>query len=299
MKHLFTIFISLVCVSAFNCQVENSLLWSIKGKGLKKTSYLYGTFHVQDERVFFRIDEINEKLDDCKFMAGELNHQEEMADPMALLGQIQMKDSTLTDFYSAEEYEYVKAQLEKKLGMMAFMADKLKPFYTMTMLMEDNGTNLQKDSLQESPNFSEILDDKIQSSARSKGLEVFGLETAEDALLAIDQISLKKQANLLIETLKEMEANPQDDQMEKMVEIYINEDLNAMLGMYNKLSMGSAFEQHLIVHRNSNFVDELIKLMKEKPTFCAVGALHLPGERGMIKMLQEMGYSVEPVYSEK
>lgn len=35
--------------------------------------------------------------------------------------------------------------------------------------------------------------------------------------------------------------------------------------------------------------------MKAAPTFVAVGALHLPGEKGLLNLLKKQGYTVEPV----
>ncbi len=36
-------------------------------------------------------------------------------------------------------------------------------------------------------------------------------------------------------------------------------------------------------------------MTKEKPCFIAVGALHLPGENGVLELLKKEGYSVKPV----
>mgnify|MGYP006319358759 CR=1 FL=1 len=36
-------------------------------------------------------------------------------------------------------------------------------------------------------------------------------------------------------------------------------------------------------------------IMKAHPTFFAVGAGHLPGDKGLLKLLREAGYTVEAV----
>jgi uncharacterized protein YbaP (TraB family) len=42
-------------------------------------------------------------------------------------------------------------------------------------------------------------------------------------------------------------------------------------------------------------MQKLPEIMKEKSSFIAVGALHLAGEEGLLNLLKEAGYTVEPV----
>ena len=53
-------------------------------------------------------------------------------------------------------------------------------------------------------------------------------------------------------------------------------------------------EERLIYGRNDNWMKLMPSIMAEKPTFFAVGALHLVGERGMLTQLQKAGYTVTP-----
>ena len=46
---------------------------------------------------------------------------------------------------------------------------------------------------------------------------------------------------------------------------------------------------------NGNWMKQMPEIMKQKPTFFAVGAGHLPGERGLISLLRKAGYTVEGV----
>nr|WP_303207085.1 TraB/GumN family protein [Bacteroides oleiciplenus] len=53
--------------------------------------------------------------------------------------------------------------------------------------------------------------------------------------------------------------------------------------------------QVLLKARNMNWIGKLTGLIKDKPTFIAVGVRHLPGENGLIALLQKEGYKVDPV----
>lgn len=51
----------------------NSLLWRITGNGLKRPSYLYGTIHITDERVFQLGDSLYAAIENAEGLAIEVN----------------------------------------------------------------------------------------------------------------------------------------------------------------------------------------------------------------------------------
>ncbi len=51
----------------------------------------------------------------------------------------------------------------------------------------------------------------------------------------------------------------------------------------------------LLYQRNINWVNKLKDLLANNTLVIAVGAGHLPGERGVINLLKKAGYKVEPV----
>ncbi|MDB5032884.1 MAG: TraB/GumN family protein [Chlorobi bacterium] len=53
-------------------KADRSLLWEISGKGLAHPSYLYGTFHVEDKRVFDFTDSVLLKFHECTAFASEI-----------------------------------------------------------------------------------------------------------------------------------------------------------------------------------------------------------------------------------
>ncbi len=59
--------------------------------------------------------------------------------------------------------------------------------------------------------------------------------------------------------------------------------------------MFTEYENDLIVQRNKNWIPVIEETTKLKPTFFAVGAAHLAGEEGVIKLLRKKGYKVEAV----
>jgi len=60
--------------------------------------------------------------------------------------------------------------------------------------------------------------------------------------------------------------------------------------------VASEFRRRLIIDRNQRMAERLEPIMARQPTFIAVGAMHLPGERGVLALLAARGYRVTAVY---
>ena len=97
---------------------------------------------------------------------------------------------------------------------------------------------------------------------------------------------------LILPTLEEAKK-----EFQEMITIYQNKDIEGMLKMMsdsdNKIT--SENQDILLNDRNKNWIPIMVKTMKDKPTFFGVGAGHLAGEEGVIKLLRKKGYKVEAV----
>ena len=52
---------------------SKTLLWRISGSGLQKPSYLYGTMHLKDRRLFFFGDSVYKSLEASEGFAMEID----------------------------------------------------------------------------------------------------------------------------------------------------------------------------------------------------------------------------------
>jgi len=57
----------------------------------------------------------------------------------------------------------------------------------------------------------------------------------------------------------------------------------------------SYFIEQGIEARNHRMLESLLPLLAESPVFVAVGALHLPGEKGLVSLLRKNGYILKPL----
>ena len=84
--------------------------------------------------------------------------------------------------------------------------------------------------------------------------------------------------------------------MKEMFDAYKKQDLKKLEDLMVETDAGMAgFTDLLLYHRNQNGVKRLKTLMLEKSLVIAVGAGHLPGEKGVINLLRKEGYTVTPV----
>ena len=81
------------------------------------------------------------------------------------------------------------------------------------------------------------------------------------------------------------------DEMTKMVEMYKQQDIDAMSKMLQSEDESdlAGYENMLVNSRNRNWIPLMGKAMKEKSLFFAVGAGHLGGKNGVVHLLRKEG----------
>jgi uncharacterized protein YbaP (TraB family) len=113
----------------------------------------------------------------------------------------------------------------------------------------------------------------------------------------LDSIPYKLQAKQLVSYIDSANKGAEEDkQLKEMFKAYKNQDLKKLeeLMVETDAAMAS-FTDILLYHRNRNWVNKLKTLLPGKSLLIAVGAGHLPGEKGMINLLRKEGYTVTPV----
>jgi uncharacterized protein YbaP (TraB family) len=80
-----------------------------------------------------------------------------------------------------------------------------------------------------------------------------------------------------------------------LTELYRKQDLAGLWELMLKDTEPDEIET-LIFGRNRNWVVQMKDLMPAAPTMFVVGAGHLPGDQGLIKLLEAEGYKLEPVW---
>jgi len=262
----------------------NSLLWEISGKDLTTSSYLYGTIHVIPKKDFILTDLLKNRFAQTQQLALEVDMDNMLSMISALPEMFMDDDMTLEDLLTEEEYNRVDAHFANKgMGGLS-MFNRMKPILVSSMMMEQGPTSEDMTSYE-----MELMD-----MAKDRQMAVHGLETAAFQMGVLDSIPYKAQAKMLVQSLDEQADG--GAMYDEMVELYKNQDLKGLQAAVAAESEGvENFDHALLYIRNHNWIPVIAEMAKEKPTFFAVGAAHLPGEEGVIRLLQKAGYRVVPL----
>lgn len=273
-------------------EVENSLLWEISGKGLKGTSYLFGTIHMIDKKDFVLTESTTKSLSAAKQVAFEID-MDDMSDIsklMPMMMQAFMQDGvTLKDLLEDEEYKVVENHF-KELGLPMMMLDRLKPMFLSALASPDAL------SIGGNPDSAQIVsyEMELMELAEEQSKPVHGLETMEFQMSMFDSIPYKAQAQMLVESIQS--TGEGEDQFAEMVDLYKKQDLKGMQALIQDEDSGLAeYEELLLNKRNENWIPIMKKMMAEESTFFAVGAGHLGGANGVVHLLREEGYKLKPI----
>ena len=263
---------------------KNTLLWQVSGKNIKQPSFLFGTFHLLcKEDIHF-----SEPLVTAIKASHEIYMELDMDDPSALFGGlafINMKDGkNLRELYSASDYIKIERYFKDTLHIPLGMFQKIKPYFLVAMLYP-RMMNCSTPS---------GVEEELIKIAKDNKKEIQGFETVAFQASVFDSIPYAWQAKELMKNIDSFQFYKK--QLDTMVMAYSHQQIDQMTAELGKSEFGSnAYEDLLLTNRNLNWLAKLKTIMVGESVFVAVGAGHLLGEKGMIRLLQKEGYNVEPV----
>lgn len=267
----------------------NTLLWRVSGKNLSKPSYLFGTMHMLCANDIALSDSLTAAIAraDNVYLELDLDNLFEM---MGAMTKMKMRnDTTLADLLPKEDYGKVKKFFEEKSTMIPFsMLETYKPLIASSLIMEQQAKCDDMISMEQ----------LVMAEAKKQGVKVKGIETMAYQMSIFDSIPYRYQAQQLMKMIDSGDKGGEDE-MAALTTAYRNQQLNKLEEMTRKGDPGlESFGDLLLYNRNRNWVEKLQALMAEKTLVLAVGAGHLPGEKGVIGLLRKAGYKVEPVRNE-
>jgi uncharacterized protein len=290
-------FLSVFCITccfAFNTwaqsegqvNTENALMWKVTGKELTKPSYLYGTIHMicpndmvmtetikstfsQTEQVYLEMD-----MDDLGVMM-------KMMSPKTMNME---KGKSLKKLLSVSDYAKVEKFFADSLDTNLKKYDNTKPFFTMSTLYP-------KMLPCEKPAAYEV---EFLMMARKEKKEILGLEPFEAQLEAVNFLSVKEQAEALVKFVDEYSKGK--GEFAELVEAYKKENLSIFAELMKEQDAEmEGFTDNFLKKRNTCWIPVIEKASTTKSTFFAFGAAHLAGDFGIVNLLRQAGYKVEPV----
>lgn len=270
---------------------SKSLLWEISGGGLNTKSYLYGTFHVQDKRVFAFGDSLMICFNQCSRYAGEIIFDKKsMKETQSRI--LFPKNQSLKKSIGKSYYKRIKAHLKNnKMGVYNLIINRIKPIFVAGIITQ---AGEPKDSAQ-------VLDAYFQKEAKKKNMVVTGLESVAEQLNALDKIPLEKQITMLKQCIDSISiTKPNEDNGYKaLLKLYLEQDIDELqkITTENEDLTNTELIDYVLLDRNKIMASRIIGQIKIAPTFIGIGAAHLAGEQGVINLLIAEGYNLRAVNS--
>lgn len=288
MKYLIVSFYLLFCGIA-NAQTpypmeESALLWKIEGDGVQKGCYLFGTMHLIEKEYFLFPKQLEKAFSKADVLVMELPGLPNQLEAMKYL---KLDNETFFDYFSESQSDSIIEWVKNHIGMSeeSFRANftKLKPFAVSQL-----ATQMHFIGKTES---YEMTFDKL---ARENGMKIRGLETVAEQMQIFDDLTREQQAEMVMSSVR----NPNEgiEMTRETMQVYASQEVDSLYMMIEEQGEIFSDEQAAFLDdRNKRWIPQIEVYIKENRTFIAVGAGHLGGPNGVIRLLEERGYTLTPI----
>lgn len=282
---ILTVFVFLLL--AVDSSARNNFLWHIQSKN--STAYVLGSIHLLKQDVYPLSNIIEGAFDKSDYLAVEANVNDiDMPGLQKLMVSAFYPDGdALEKHVSKDTWEIVKKETDK-IGLSPELFSRQKPWF-LAMTLESL-------ELMASGYNPEYGIDKYFLSRAAGRKNIIELESVDYQINLLSGLSDGEQELFLLYTLKNLktlvrEADGIVDAWKagnvKLLESIVRENYygdDRFYPLYDKL----------IIQRNKSIAAKIEGFLKRKGTyFVVVGAAHLPGEKGIIRLLKEKGYAIE------
>jgi uncharacterized protein YbaP (TraB family) len=263
---------------------ESSLLWEIKGPEVKHGSYLFGTMHLIEKEYFLFPKSLEKRVQKADILVMELPGMPSQFDALKLL---KLKEGSFFDFFTTEQSDsiFVWAKEALKLSEEAFRKtiSPMKPFVAIQL-----ATQMQFIGKTASYEL------KFEEIAMESKVEIKGLETLEEQLSFFDNLTKEQQAEMVMEGIREMQKSIEFSK--KVQQVYARQNVDSLYNMLHENGGVLHSEEKIFIDdRNKKWIPQIRESLASKRTFIAVGAGHLGGPNGLIRLLEKEGYTLSPV----
>ncbi len=267
------------------------LLWKIE-RGNLAPSYLFGTIHVTDERVLRLPPEVAQAFDGARSTTFEVIMTDELRLRLAQV-MIAPPDRTLDRVLDPALYRDAMAAGER----YGFPPEQLKFFkpWALAMFLSVPKAELARSAMGALP-----LDQALQERAQAQGKPVYQLETGDEQIALFNEMSEADQLAILESAIQDSARI--ETLFEDLTARYLARDVGGIHG--DMIEQSKSMDEQLVKmfllrfneERNRTMVQRMAPRLGEGGAFIAIGALHLPGETGLLNLLAAQGYEITRVY---
>lgn len=257
-------------------------LWRIDAPGGGPPSWIFGTMHIADPRVTTLPPAAERAFTAARILrvetAFDAGSAQTYADRMQLDGDHMLNESLPAALYA----RYIEIAHDYGVGIT--QAARLRPWAAFNLIGRPP------------PGPDVVLDELLQQRARAAGVAVAGIESMAELVDALDGLAAPDQVAMLVDTLCSRETMLAS--LPQQIDRYLAGDLAALLDLaLPEVHAGARVQRFLdavLYQRSARMAERLQRDLQQGGAFVAVGALHLPGDRGLLQLLESDGFRVTP-----
>ncbi len=287
-KSIFAILFFLILINTAHAQsyqkVADAVLWEITGKDLQKKSWIFGTLHMICPEDFYVFPGVEEALKQAGKIVVELDITDPEVTEEIRQSMIMGEGQRFEDLFDEDDYRRVKNFFKDSIGVNLETLSQVQPIFLSSMIYPRMIGCTPKS-----------YEDYLVRKATDYDIPVRGLEEVDEQFSVFRHLSYEQQATLLMEYIEEYDQKKSEFNI--MVSDYLNQSINKLLEDIKSSSYDEIerFTREMMEERNKIWIPRIEDLINEQSVFIGIGAGHLPGEEGVIKLLRDRGYDVNPV----
>lgn len=265
---------------AKNDKLRESLLWKAVNIDTGITSYIFGTVHLRDNKVFFLIDKIKNLIDNCEIFIAEYNLDD--SGEIEIMKALQMPDRThIKDHLESKKFKKIQKSILK-----AFNLDIEKWGFLKPMVIENMITESLFETDHEHP-----LDFELWHYAKMKNKITIGAESTKSQVSIMKNLPIRQQIRSLIGIAGNTSKFRKG--IKNTIELYEQQKIRKL---YRKsVSSLGKMKKALVYERNKRISGEMLKHANSNRVFLAIGAGHLSGKYGILRIIKQNGFAIKPV----
>lgn len=265
-----------------------SLLWRISGNGLPHQSYIYGTYHITDEKVFEFGDSVLTAIMKCDAFAVEVRLDTLVNELLSMIYDTTGNFIKLKDVLSQQELDSIATLISDNLNIPLASVHNLRPYGVLNILKSSGylTTYVKQRAM--------FLDAYLLGFARTLKKELLGLEhNTEQQISSLDTYAAKELRRYLKKSNNINERLRDGLVMDRILRLYSKGNIDSLYSW--SMNLKDSTENAIFNDRNRVMARTIDSVSRNKSLFSAMGAAHLSGKEGVINLLRGMGYTVEPI----
>lgn len=259
---------------------KESLLWKLEGEQSPAPSYLFGTMHVRDGRAFQQLEKVHEAIEACDGFAAEFHLEEAEQGIQSSIMQLP-GGQRISELVSKKKFERYRNVLRKSTGLDLAKFDRMIPFIVVNFATE---SLLAQD-------MPDPLDQHLWNFAKNQGKSLHGIETFQEQMEVLKKITLEDQLKMLSGLCRNIGRFRQ--YLRRLAELYEASEVQQLYKMVKKNSKG--MRPLMLYRRNEVMAERILSLVQQQRVFTAIGAAHLGGSKGVLRLLKKGGLTITPI----